>query len=223
MDNEYNKLRNELENADIDSILPGFDQQAAWQELSPRLKKNKSVYWLRYAAALAIILIVAFVVRMQMDSEIPTKDNVTSTIQTQLPETTLPVTKSPGIPQPVTSGTTLAMRRQKTQKEGITVVQPYINTPEVTGEIAKENKTIVEDLVTADTITASVVATQVKPVIKRPKAVHLLDIDNENRQAVIQNRNELQTLPLYFAFLIPANQYAGSESDRKPSSLFKSN
>ncbi|MCD6064914.1 MAG: hypothetical protein K0R82_2825, partial [Flavipsychrobacter sp.] len=66
------------------------------------------------------------------------------------------------------------------------------------------------------------VITQTKPIIKRPKAVHLLDIDNENRQAVIQNPRELQGgLPQRIVNLIPGRPYSNTENDRKPTSLFK--
>jgi hypothetical protein len=155
---------------------------------------------------------------MQMNTEAPIENNIVSTKQT-------PATKTTVTPELITPNTTKTVQKQKTQKERRTTIQEPVNNniPEITEEIIQENKVAVENIVAADTMKEPVVATQVKPIIKRPKAVHLLDIDNENRQAAIHNRNELQSVPQRFVFLIPSHQYGGGESDRKPSSLLKIN
>lgn len=226
MDNEYNKLRKQMDDADIESILPGFNKETAWQELSPRLKKGRNTYWLRYAAAVVVVLTIALLVKIQMDKAEPTETSISVikpvpapaivppiSLPAALPETTSPE-KKPATVKLVLPEGRITPAKQATGSDPIALTQ----------EIVREETAMADNIAKPDTAGTPVVASKVKPVIKRPRAVHLLDIDNENRQAAIQNRNELQTLPQRFVFLIPiGNQHNGNESDRKPSSLFKSN
>ncbi|WP_276134687.1 hypothetical protein [Polluticoccus soli] len=225
MSNDYKRLKEELDGTDLDSILPGFDREASWKELSPRLKKtqNKTFAW-RYAAALVAIIIVALMVRIQMN-----KPNVNEQVAKTVPVATMPAavdthtaatqTKVEPIPEPIT---VVAAKKATTHKTAPVqkMVQPDSQPLPVEEHIANTQPDPVQPEVT-DNVEQTVAT--VKPVIKRPKAIHLLDIDNENRQAVIQNRKELQGLSQRIVNLIPGRQYSNTDNDRKPSSLFRAN
>lgn len=223
MGNEYKRLNEELEGADLDSLLPGFDREASWNELSPRLKKvqKKRTYWLGYAAALAVILVVAWTIRMQLNKTEVTENVAKVTPAQPAPETEA-VTGKPAVVAPVSPKENIApqpaiARKTKPQttkriEEAKPTEELIANNPQQPAETTEEPKQIVEPVIT-----------QTPPVIKRPKAVHLLDIDNENRAAAIQNHRELQGLPQRIVNLIPGRPYSNIESDRKPSSLFSTN
>lgn len=226
MNNGYHKLRDELEHTELDSIVPGFDRNAAWRELSPRLKKDKSIHWLRYAAALVVLLIIGFIVKMQMGTENSTGTDITVVEQAPKQVAAPAVTKpAPTTQPPPTPHNTIARHKKKAHKKVTRPLQPVDNNPdEIQEHIAQETPAPTEHVAMTDTVEEPVLATQAKPLIKRRKAIHLLDIDNENRQAAMQNRNELQGIPHRIAQWMPGmRQPLNDGNEHNLSSLFKAN
>jgi hypothetical protein len=224
MSNEYKRLKEELEGADLDSLLPGFDREASWKELSPRFQKaQKKTYWLGYAATLALIIVIAWTVRMQLN-----KQDKTQNVATVAPTQPAAGDTAPAITQPAPIVTTTPEKNIALQHPAKPKRKPAVKTikqPEkiqlAEGLIANNPQQKAETVQEPGNVEQPVI-TQTKPIIKRPKAVHLLDIDNENRQAVIQNPRELQGgLPQRIVNLIPGRPYSNTENDRKPTSLFK--
>lgn len=226
MSNEYKRLKEELDSVDLDNILPGFDREASWKELSPRLKKtqNRTFAW-RYAAALVAIIIAAVLVRMQMN-----KPNVEEQVVTTAPAvTTTPaivdtkVTETQPRVEPLTEAEPpLVARKSFTRKSAPAhqTAHPQSQPLPVEEHIANTQPEPVQPEMTENI--EQPVATA-KPAFKRPKAIHLLDIDNENRQAVIQDRNELQSVTQRIVNLIPGRQFSNIDNERKPASLIKVN
>ncbi|MEZ5017862.1 MAG: hypothetical protein R2800_12465 [Flavipsychrobacter sp.] len=196
MKREFEKLGKRLDSADLNDIMPSFDKQAEWSDLQERLqaadKKRVIPIWFRYAAAVVAGLLLGGVSVNQWLSN----GGVTAPIAVeQTAPTTQPtiIINQPSVPSYNT------IENAQTVEEAVATVErkekPIVKehqVKEAPKEIIATTKNE-EKIKPAPTTIApkqieqqEEVVAEIKSPLKR-KAVHLLDIDNEDRQIVLSD------------------------------------
>lgn len=223
MENDFKKLRDKIDDAFTDDIIPGFDKEAAWNELSPRIKKKRaiSVKWWAYAAAIIAIMIGlgGWLATIQTTDDAPLQ--VTTKPAPVIKEDVMP---APVHKEPVASPEAVVLNKAGTPiRKKTPAKQPTVENV-IAGEEVKDEAVIVKDtlpVVIAKEAPEEEIIPSSLPK-RRIRALHLLDIDNEDREIVINEAGELQTIQQRISFFAIPRQ--ASENDMPApglKSLFK--
>lgn len=225
MGNDFKKMMNEkMEEASLDEVMPEFDKHATWNELEERIpaKKKKVVpVWWTHAATLAAGLILGAVIIKSLsvnNADTNTPAPVAVTKETKQPEVivktdTVFITKEVIVP-PVQKPIQKAVAPQPTPPKQETRIaqkpnndtqqQAPIIEPPVQDKIVKKQQ-------------PEAVAQQSKPA--QPKPIHLLDIDNENRQDALYHNDPSATHRSGFALQISTKRLPDKNNQQQPSLL----
>lgn len=180
MGDDFKKLKGRLDDAGLDDVLPGFDREQAWAELKQRIPAKKSkplVGWWSHAAALvAGLLIGAMLIKSLSEQEVAApvpvvaeQQDVTPTI-IQRTDTVYVVQES----ESKIKGQKPTVQPSNHKSEPVIVQAP---------EPVQQEATIPD---TPETQQEVVVAKQ-QPTPARP--IHLLDIENEDRQTALYHND----------------------------------
>lgn len=209
MDKDFEKrLKEKMDNTSLKDIMPSFDSEATWAEIDDRMsaKKKRIVpVWFNYAAAVAVgLLLGGGLVKMWWkDTKVITSP--TEVIVKKVPTTMKPIdtmtnkvdvqisTKSPATTQPrsVTPNQHIAKTKAEkveTTKKPIEQITT-VDTQEVLVQAPEHNDKPISP--TPEVKENVVVKTTTSPIKK--KAVHLLDIENEDRGTVLNNEQPAQS------------------------------
>lgn len=193
MEREFEKLERNLDNADINDIMPSFDKQREWNDLQERLdQSNKKMIlplWFRYAAAVLVAVLLGGVVAnkwMTNKEEIVAQEN-------QIPTPKTITINKPQEPPIANEKKTTPLKEVVTaqkvdSKKNLPAVEKH-EQPTVRKEaIAKAQKPIVapQPKVEAPIEYEKEIVTTVPSPLKK-KVIHLLDIDNEDREVVLSD------------------------------------
>lgn len=221
MANGFDKWKAQLDDSSLDEVLPGFDTNAAWKELSPRLKKkekNPFRLW-AYAATLVGIFFGGLLLKTGLEKDSVTNNIVTvsipaATTAPAIPQTTI-ITKTDTIIKTVVVSNPPKPQRGNVAKEKVNN-EPVI----VKQEPAQTN---IEPFTKHENKTEQVIAKATPK--RRIKAVHLLDINEEDRQIVIQDGGKSQSLQERIGYYLSSpGRITDVGNDKSPSglkSLFK--
>jgi hypothetical protein len=219
MENDFEQLWNDkLEGAPLKDLVPGFDREAEWNKLSEKLRPSrKRPVWLVWSHAAAIILgilITWFLMKESggnkqepnlqvVNAPAPVKPE-DSTLGLPLPypaqkpdiknATALqnPAMQNINNPKNIIVGKTQKIK--KTQQDILKEAQH--NTPD-NNEVAKQNNT--KEINPAPLPDSNDNKTQHPPhpiaIVKktRQQAIHLLDIDNEDRKYMFNESPEIHS------------------------------
>lgn len=190
MDKDFEKrLKEKMDSASLQDIMPGFDKEATWAEIDERMSERKKrvlPLWFNYAAAVAVgLLLGGGLVKMWW------KDTVVVTQLAQVIVKKTPTTIQPvdtmtnkvdvqiAVPQsvPVHTNTNNIAKTKPQTKPAVDTQAPSLHTPKT------------DDIPTTPTpdVQQDVVAQTTTQPIKKRKTVHLLDIENEDRQTALND------------------------------------
>lgn len=190
MDKDFEKrLKEKMDSASLQDIMLGFDKEATWADIDERMSERKKrvlPLWFNYAAAVAVgLLLGGGLVKMWW------KDTVVVTQPAQVTVKKTPTTIQPvdtmtnkvdvqiAVPQsvPEHANTNNIAKTKPQPKPAVDTQAPSLHTPK-TNDIPTTPTPDVQQDVVAQTTT---------PPIKKRKTVHLLDIENEDRQTALND------------------------------------
>lgn len=230
MGNDFEKMMNEkMEGASLEELMPDFDKQATWEELEQRIpgeeKKTKPVFaWWTHAATLAAGLIIGGIIIKSLTVTNPTQQTqpvatTTEQITTGEPEIivktdTVFITKE--VPAaPVETPVQKAITPKPTQPKQETFIAQE-ETPK-----QKENKEQTIQPIIQEEIKKPQQAVAVASKQKQVKPIHLLDIDNEDRQDALYNNDPSAAKRSGFALHISTKRLPDNNNKQQPSILNK--
>lgn len=203
MDKDFEKrLKEKMDNTSLKDIMPSFDSEATWADIDDRMsaKKKRIVpVWFNYAAAVAVgLLLGGGLVKMWWkDTKVITSP--AEIIVKKVPTTMTPIdtmtnkvdvqisTKSPATTQPRSVTPNQHIAKTKTDKAETTKTPieqiTTVDTQEVLVQAPERNDKPITP--TPEVKENAVVKTTTIPIKK--KTVHLLDIENEDRQAALND------------------------------------
>ncbi len=214
MDRDFERLNRKLEEADIKDISPSFDKNDGWAQLEGRLEEQDRrrvvPLWIKYAAAAVIVLLMGSV---GMKLWLGAPDKTTPTIVKQIPASQEPII----INKPIVNETkAIATVQKKPSKEHIKHQDkkpPHRNTSiadkvlDKTIDVVVATEKIIDTVVLEQPEKKEVMVADVPPL--KPKVLHLLDINNEDRQTVL---NEKETSPSAVDVIIRQSTYTHAMS-----------
>lgn len=219
MAGEFEKMMNEkMDNASVHDVLPGFDKEATWDELSAMLPEKKKrvlpLWWTHAAAVVAGLLIGGMLWHFAIDKE------DTQVIVAKNPETTSAVTdviiKRDTVfirvqPQEVVAKTT----NKKTAAPSQQIKRPNLknNQPQPREEV------IVTTTPEQPQTTQPAIQPEVKYAAKKAKPVHLLDIQNENRETALFHNDPEAARRSQFVLQITTDRLPDNNNQQEPSLL----
>lgn len=196
MDKDFEKrLKEKMDKASLQDIMPGFDKEATWAEIDERMSERKKrvlPLWFNYAAAVAVgLLLGGGLVKMWWkDTVVVTQPaqvivkKVPTTIQpvdTMTNKVDVQITAPQSVPIHTNTNNIAKTRSQTKPTEDSQAPALHLHTPKTNDIIATVTPDVQQD----------VIAQTTQP-IKKKKTVHLLDIENEDRQLAL---NDLSTSP----------------------------
>ena len=221
MASDFEKMMNEkMDNASLKDVLPDFDKAATWSELENRLPEKKSkplfAWWTHAAAVVAGILLGGFALQTIFNHDTNTEPiiQVAQEKQTTVPAEvivktdTVFITKEVMPAEPIAKPVHKAVTPQPQPKEVI--------AKEETKKPVKTEKAlpVVEDIIAPK---QEEVVAQAKP--KKVKPIHLLDIDNEDRQDALYNNDPEDWKRSGFTMRISSKRLPNNNNQREPSLL----
>lgn len=203
MDKDFEKrLKDKMDNTSLKDIMPSFDSEATWAEIDDRMsaKKKRIVpVWFNYAAAVAVGLLLGGGLVKMWWSDTKVITSPTEVIVKKVPTTMTPIdtmtnkvevqisTKSPATTQPrsVTPNQHIAKTKADKAETTKTAIEQIttVDTQEVLVQAPERNDKPITP--TPEVKEKVVVKTTTSPIKK--KTVHLLDIENEDRQAALND------------------------------------
>lgn len=203
-------LREKIDNASAGDVMPDFDKEKEWEELSGRLPGNKKRIWLpviRYAAVL-LVGILAGGVAMQLWWMSDKKAGVVDIAHLAPPPVATETVKTDTVYIPVektvvaTSKNTRRIRTVAINAEPESAIHQPAKEYQQPAEIIKQEE-------------------QVPPIAsvnKRPKQVkpvHLLDTDNEDRSSALFYNDPEAGSKKGFALHISAKRLPDNNSEQQ--------
>jgi outer membrane biosynthesis protein TonB len=175
----FEHWKDRLEDEDTQDMVPGFDAQATWKKLQPRIVKPQPVKWQLFAAAMLVGLLIGAAVMHLWTGNADTSVTVVKQATQVVKETvavhdtvyTTPATP----PQAIAIVKTVRKPPTAEPKQKNSLPKPVVTTPEV-----KQSITI------AQTEEPKPAEEQVA-AIPQPKqrVVHLMDIENEDTKMAL--------------------------------------
>lgn len=220
MAEDFEKLMSEkMEGASLKEVMPEFDKEAVWNELDNRLaapagRKVLPLWWTHAAAVAAGILLGVVLIRsLYGDGGSGVEENTVTTVIKQDAAPAVVVKRDtvfiPVQPAMVPVKEVIVRKKQAMPHEQLPVQE------HVAVETSKEPT---QPPATEKAIEQQPVAT-VKP--KKIKAVHLLDIDNENRQTALYHNDADAYHRSVFVLQISAQRLPGNNPQQRKGTLIK--
>lgn len=186
---EFDKKLNErFDDASLEELMPEFNVNREWNRVAEKLDKKKKlipVIWLRYAAVLAVGLLVSWLLMKQwMGNE--NKIQIEPAVVHQQIDT---AAKAMQPVEPVMKEETVAVSKKgvapRGQEKKPRPEQPIEKAPEMIPEPAQQEPQLAVEEPAQPTVPKQepVIATKTKRSVQ---AVHLLDINNEDKQIMIK-------------------------------------
>jgi hypothetical protein len=212
------QMRDKMDEASLKDLMPRFDKDEEWDQLSERLHPNRRrniipMMW-SHAAAIVIGVTIGWILLKNTGKESAGANEVARVINTTTPQAA-PTTA-------VTHDTVLReVVRIKEVPSHATGIARTAAPPIIHDTVMIVAQSTVTSPVTADTFKpATVAASAAVATVKRPRprAVHLLDIDNEDKDLMISA--DYQDLPkgaLHTIQRVIFNQNAMVTADDKAS------
>lgn len=173
----FENWKDKLEGEDAQDMVPGFDAQATWQKLQPRIAKKQPMKWQLFAAAMLVgLLIGAAVMRLWTDT---TATSVTMVKNpTQVIKETVAVHDTVYAAAPVAQPQVHDVAIAKTVRKQLPKKEQQILTPTV----QQPQETVVAQQETPKQKVEETIAAAPKP---KQRVLHLMDIENEDTKMVL--------------------------------------
>lgn len=227
MSEDFDKILNDkLDDASLNEIMPEFDKDAEWDNLSERLPGKKRrilplVGW-THAAALVAGLLIGGLFFLSRDGEQVIVENEPTAEKQNIPDV--------NINAPVD---TVYITKTEVVKKSTQNIKPVIRAsnrsyppmktqPEIITPAPEEQKPVIVQYKDT-TVTASqpVAIAQTQKTKEKITVVHILDIDNEDRQSALNNYDPSQKQRTTFVLQISPKRLPEGSTD-KPTSLMNS-
>lgn len=178
-------MRDKMDEASLNDLMPHFDKDEEWNDLSERLHPNKRrsiipMMW-SHAAAVVIGVTVGWLLLKNTGKESAGVNEVARIINTTTPR----AVPAPSVIHDTVTTQVVTIKEVPTQSTSIakTSVPVIVHDTVIVAAQAE-----IKSPVTADTFKPTItVAPTAVAAVKRPRtrAVHLLDIDNEDKDLII--------------------------------------
>lgn len=216
MAKDFEKLVNEkIEGASLKDVMPDFDKEAMWNELDNRLpvpagRKVLPLWWTHTATVAAGILLGVVLIRSLYGGGIDDNAATTAVKQDAAPVVVVkrdtvfvPVEPSGPTKGPIVENKQPGPHQQVPVQQQIAVETLQEPTRQPVAEKTMEQQPIAQS----------------KP--KKIKAVHLLDIDNENRQAALYHNDANAHHRTGFALQISTQRLPVNNPQQRQETLIK--
>lgn len=211
MKQDIEKMMNEkFDNASEKEVIPFFDKEATWEELSARItveKKRPAFVWWTYAAAvLAGILIGSVAIRLWFQPATP--EPIVKTLPAPAPEVKI-VTDTVYVPvPPIVIPQPVAKKKadKPIQKPKMVIAQKIQEPEPVPVKKHEPTETVIEEQ-------------PVAAAPKKVKPVHLLDIANENRSSALYHYDPAEKQRQGFVLQISTKRLPENKSPKQQSSI----
>lgn len=217
MSSDFDKMMNEkMEQAKLDELMPGFNRGAEWEQLEQRIPEKKKtrllpVWWTHVAAVVAGILIGSSLLLLNNKKDVT---QPTVTVQhkqpVQQPEMikqtdTVYLTKEVIIEKPVPAP----------------VKRPIVQQPTLQPQPKTETIIVQEKPIENPAPQLPEAPTKGVKTSKEIKVVHLLDVENEDRESALNNYDPSKTTRSGFVLHISQDRLPDKKT-QEPNSLLNS-
>jgi|GEM_PF-5517267 hypothetical protein len=172
----FEHWKDRLEDEDAQDIVPGFDAQATWQKLQPRIAKKQPVKWQLFAAAMLVgLLIGAAVMRLwtgNATTSVTVVKNPTQVVKETVAVHDTVYTAAPSQPRVITVVKTTPTRR---------ISKPAPQQIAPAPEVQQQETPIGQSTAPQHEETAVAMP---KP---KPRVIHLMDVENEDKKMVLSS------------------------------------
>lgn len=221
MAGEFEKMMNEkMDSASVHDVLPKFDKDATWDELSGMLPEKKKrilpLWWTHAAAVVAGLLVGGMLWHFALDKE------EAQVIVAKTPEA------SSAVPDVIIKKDTVFIQVEP-QKAVAKTTMKKAPAPAPLQQTKQPNtqNTIhepIEEVIVTTTPeqpqpTLPEVQPEVKYAAKKIKPVHLLDIQNENRETALYHNDPEAVRRSQFVLQITSERLPDNNSQQEPSLL----
>lgn len=222
MSSDFEKMMNEkMKQAKLSELMPGFDRDAEWEQLEKRIPEKKTrvlpVWWTHAAAVVAGLLIGGSFLLLQ-------NDEPQSTVVTQQDEQPVKEIEVQTIKETDTVYIAKEVEVIKTVPATPTATKPVLK-PEPATTPEQQQEELTEVVAQESPVNPAIPVPEVRetpaPKRKEIKVVHLLDIDNEDRQSALNHYDPSQAQRSGFVLQISTKRLPDENSNR-PKSLLNS-
>ncbi|HEY9176428.1 MAG TPA: hypothetical protein VIN07_01995 [Flavipsychrobacter sp.] len=203
-------LREKMENASAGDVMPGFDKEREWEELSGRLPGNQKRVWLpviRYAAVL-LVGILAGGMAMQQWWMSDKEADVTDVAHVAPQPVAKEIIKTDTVYVPVEK--TIVSAHKNTRRTSNVTVNAKPEKP--IDHPAKEYQPPAE-IINPQEQVQPIASVNTKP--KQVKPVHLLDTDNEDRSSALFYNDPEASSKRGFALHISAKRLPDNNNEQQ--------
>lgn len=193
----FDSWKDKLEDANAEDVT-GFDANATWQKLQPRIAKRPT-QWRLAAAAVLIGLLLGAGITMLMSNQ-PQVQTVAVQPQHTTKETiVVHDTIVHIVPEPIIQQQHIAMNKTRQQSNSVAKKQQAVTTPE-------ERIVVVAEPETIQPVEEAVATTTTKP---KQRIIHLMDIENEDKKMMLSNPAPSQRQNVVYLFSSEAGMGKG--------------
>lgn len=201
------QMRDKMEQGKLADIMPDFDKDMAWEDLSAKLpepKKEKPVivWWTHAAALIAGILLGGVALKMLLQPQVITTEPQIVTVEKYQEPEVVVKTDTVFITKEIRTTPVQRVVAPVRKKEVVVAKQKEDEVKQVLppqDEVQQEQKDVV---------------VQTKP--KKVKPVHLLDMENEDRSTALYHNDPTAKQRSGFVFQINPDKLPDANTNQSP-------
>lgn len=204
-------MRRKMEEGDVQDIHPGFDKDLAWLEIESRIPQKKrkifALGWSHAAALLVGVMVSSLVIMLTTNKQDDVNTVVISHTDTLINTVTERDTITVQYPQQVIVKTPVQKPDTQMIQKPVSTSAPILQPVEK--RIAKEEAEIAPEPIEATPVVAK----------KKVTVVHLLDIENEDRNTALYHNDPSAAQRSGFAFQISTKRLPENRNSEQSSVL----
>lgn len=226
MSSDFERMMNEkMDNASVKDVLPGFDKDAAWAELEPRIAQKKQkpllAWWTHAAAIVAGIIIGGFTLQLLLNTnnegavpaEVVQVQEQQYVAPVVVPADTVYIVKEVEVP----AKNNVQPAPQLKSQPKYTQPKPAVATEAIAQQPAEQAIELTPAPVEKKQQQPEQAIAQAKP--KKVKPIHLLDIDNEDRTDALYHNDPTASQRSGFALHISTKRLPDNNTQQQSSLL----
>lgn len=223
MSTDFEKMMNDkMEQASINDVLPGFNKEQTWDELSQRVHKKKKkvipLFWTHAAAVAVGLLIGSFTFNMFFNN----RNNNTTVITrgNEIQQKVIVRTDTVFITKEIKAPIESTIPNHPINKNNYKPIPQTVIAKQDTEPQIKEVEHAPQQIIEDTESVKEAIALKAKKI----KPVHLLDVENEDRNSALYHSDPAAKIRTGFAFQITTDRLPTNNTpEQQPvlRSLFK--
>lgn len=201
------QMRDKMEQGKLDDIMPDFDKDMAWEDLSARLPEPKKkrpviVWWTHAAALIAGILLGGVALKMLLQPQVITTEPQIVTVEKYQEPEVVVKTDTVFITKEIRTTPVESVVNPERKENVVIAKQQDDEVKEVAPpkeEVQQQQKDVI---------------VQTKP--KKVKPVHLLDMENEDRSTALYHNDPAAKQRSGFVFQINPDKLPDANTKQSP-------